>query len=49
MLHAWRLEITLPGEPRPRFFEAPVPDDFRQALARAGLTLPDALGVARRG
>jgi 23S rRNA pseudouridine1911/1915/1917 synthase len=28
MLHAQRLRITLPGEPQPRTFEAPIPDRF---------------------
>jgi 23S rRNA pseudouridine1911/1915/1917 synthase len=32
MLHAWRLRITLPGEAKPREFEAPIPEDFREAV-----------------
>jgi 23S rRNA pseudouridine1911/1915/1917 synthase len=33
MLHAWTLELTLPGENQTRRLEAPLPQDFRQALA----------------
>lgn len=32
-LHAARLKITLPGESAPRQFEAPLPEELRQALA----------------
>ena len=32
MLHAWSLELILPGEERPRRFEAPAPEDFEAAL-----------------
>jgi 23S rRNA pseudouridine1911/1915/1917 synthase len=32
-LHAWRLELVLPGEGLPRKFEAPLPDDMRAALS----------------
>jgi 23S rRNA pseudouridine1911/1915/1917 synthase len=31
-LHAARLEITLPGEERPRHFEAPLPDELKHIL-----------------
>ena len=31
-LHAFRLKITLPGETRPRTFEAPLPDDLARVL-----------------
>ncbi|MFN0066852.1 MAG: RluA family pseudouridine synthase [Limisphaerales bacterium] len=34
MLHAWRLEFTHPGTGAEMAFEAPVPADFRAALAR---------------
>jgi 23S rRNA pseudouridine1911/1915/1917 synthase len=32
MLHAARLQITLPGAETPQEFEAPLPDDFQQTL-----------------
>ena len=32
-LHAARLRVTLPGETRPRTFEAPLPPELEQALA----------------
>jgi 23S rRNA pseudouridine1911/1915/1917 synthase len=49
MLHAWRLEIQLPGKSAPEAFEAPLPEDFRMALEAAGGTdLGAALGRARR-
>jgi len=32
MLHAYILEIRLPGTPRKAVFRAPVPDDFKRAL-----------------
>jgi len=37
-LHSWRLRLVVPGEDRPRSFEAPIPDDLRTAveLARRG-------------
>ena len=31
-LHAYRLEIVLPGEKEPRHFEAPLPDELEQVL-----------------
>lgn len=31
-LHAWRLNISLPGEKLPRSFEAPLPEDLRRVL-----------------
>lgn len=31
-LHAWRLKITLPGEEKPRLFEAPLPHELTQVL-----------------
>lgn len=34
MLHAWRLAFTHPGTGAEMAFEAPVPEDFRAALAR---------------
>jgi 23S rRNA pseudouridine1911/1915/1917 synthase len=34
MLHAKSLTITLPGETAPRTFSAPLPDRFRETLAR---------------
>jgi 23S rRNA pseudouridine1911/1915/1917 synthase len=37
MLHAWRLEICLPGEGEPRRFEAPVPPDFLATARALGL------------
>jgi len=39
MLHAWKLRITLPGEPSPREFRAPVPERFK-ALLRGRGTAP---------
>jgi 23S rRNA pseudouridine1911/1915/1917 synthase len=33
MLHAWRLRLVLPGESKPREFEAAVPTDFEVVLA----------------
>jgi 23S rRNA pseudouridine1911/1915/1917 synthase len=32
MLHAWRLRILLPGESKPREFEAPLPEDFLEEV-----------------
>lgn len=32
-LHAARLTITLPGEPKPRVFDAPLPEDLQRVLA----------------
>jgi 23S rRNA pseudouridine1911/1915/1917 synthase len=32
-LHAYRLQIVLPGEREPRLFEVPLPDDLEQILA----------------
>lgn len=41
MLHAWQLEITIPGGER-KTFTAPVPDDFKQLLpSEAHQWLPD--------
>lgn len=34
-LHAWRLELTLPGEKTPRTFEAPLPAELQAALQQA--------------
>ncbi|MBN2500398.1 MAG: RluA family pseudouridine synthase [Anaerolineales bacterium] len=34
LLHAARMQLQLPGAARPRLFEAPLPDDFLQTLAR---------------
>lgn len=34
MLHARSLAVTLPGETEPRRFSAPVPEDFKEVLAR---------------
>ncbi|MCL5429207.1 MAG: RluA family pseudouridine synthase [Chloroflexi bacterium] len=31
-LHAFRLKLRLPGESKPRIFEAPLPDDLQQQL-----------------
>lgn len=31
-LHAWRLKITLPGEEKPRLFEAPIPGELMVVL-----------------
>ncbi len=31
-LHAWRLKITLPGEQKPRLFEASLPNELTQVL-----------------
>jgi 23S rRNA pseudouridine1911/1915/1917 synthase len=45
MLHAWRIEIHLPGEAKPRRIEAPLPDDFRllvDELRRTGNAAGDA-------
>ena len=36
MLHAFRLEIRLPGEEAARIFEAPVPDDMRRTVESLG-------------
>ncbi len=33
-LHAWRLKITLPGEQKPRLFEAPLPLELTSVLER---------------
>lgn len=32
MLHAYQLEIIIPGETTPRVFEAPIPEDMKQLL-----------------
>lgn len=32
MLHAYQIEVTLPGEVQPRFFIAPLPEDMNQIL-----------------
>jgi hypothetical protein len=37
MLHAWRVRFRLPGQiATERTFEAPLPDDLVEAIARAG-------------
>ncbi len=36
MLHAWRLELRLPGEQAARSFEAPLPADLEAAIQQAG-------------
>jgi len=33
-LHAWRLKVTLPGETKPRTFEAPLPAELASVLER---------------
>jgi 23S rRNA pseudouridine1911/1915/1917 synthase len=33
LLHAWQLRLVLPGEKKPREFEAPIPEDFERVLA----------------
>lgn len=33
MLHAWRVHVQVPGEQEPRWFEAPLPEDFEAVLA----------------
>lgn len=35
-LHAWRLALILPGETRPRTFEAPLPDELQAILNLLG-------------
>jgi 23S rRNA pseudouridine1911/1915/1917 synthase len=37
MLHAWKLAFTHPGTGERAQFDAPVPDDFQEVLASAGL------------
>jgi 23S rRNA-/tRNA-specific pseudouridylate synthase len=32
LLHAKKLEITLPGDRKSRIFEAPLPEDFESVL-----------------
>lgn len=44
MLHAWRLRITLPGEPQPREFRAPLPDRFRSLLRSVAAAPPRGTG-----
>jgi 23S rRNA pseudouridine1911/1915/1917 synthase len=49
MLHAWRLNLVLPGERQLREFEAPLPDDFVAVLedlrgSRRGAAVPRELG-----
>lgn len=39
MLHAARLSIVLPGQTEQASFEAPLPQDFLQAMQKAGLRL----------
>ncbi len=34
MLHAYQIEITLPGETTPRLFQAPIPDDMNQIIKK---------------
>ena len=41
MLHAWRLSLPHPADGRVLEFVSPVPADFREVAAAAGLTLPD--------
>jgi 23S rRNA pseudouridine1911/1915/1917 synthase len=36
MLHAWRLQLRMPGEDESRVLEAPLPQDFQLALERLG-------------
>jgi 23S rRNA pseudouridine1911/1915/1917 synthase len=44
MLHAWRLKITLPGEPQPREFRAPLPERFRSLLRGIPAAPPKSTG-----
>ncbi|HJT82757.1 MAG TPA: RluA family pseudouridine synthase [Chthoniobacterales bacterium] len=39
MLHAWKLAFQHPRTREWRQFEAPIPDDFRETMAAAGLTI----------
>jgi len=48
-LHAWRLQITLPGEAQPRIFEAPLPADLQAALEQAAAIGADGAASKRRG
>jgi 23S rRNA pseudouridine1911/1915/1917 synthase len=44
MLHAWRLKITLPGEPQPREFRSPLPERFRSLLRAIAAAPPKGTG-----
>lgn len=41
MLHAWRLSLPHPADGRTLEFASPIPVDFREVAAAAGLMLPD--------
>lgn len=49
MLHAWRLGVRLPGAGERRMFEAPLPQDFQEALERAGGALDAETAIAAAG
>jgi len=40
MLHAWKLSIDHPGDGRRLDFVAPVPEAYREALAKLGIAVP---------
>ncbi len=44
MLHAWRLNIVLPGEERSREFRAPLPARFKSLLRGLGAARPRGMG-----
>lgn len=41
MLHAWKISLTHPARGERLKFEAAIPDDFRQSLSLADITIPD--------
>lgn len=43
MLHAWKLGFTHPRTGEWKHFEAPLPEDFKEAAALTGLPLPGAI------
>ena len=42
MLHAWKLELVLPGQTETRLLVAPLPPDFEQVLTQLRGVSPDA-------
>jgi 23S rRNA pseudouridine1911/1915/1917 synthase len=40
MLHAWKLSIDHPGDGRRLDFVAPVPEAYREVLAKLGIAVP---------
>jgi 23S rRNA pseudouridine1911/1915/1917 synthase len=49
MLHAWRLGIRRPSGTEAEVFEAPVPQDFRDALGRSGDSVDAEAAIAAIG